>query len=77
MTREIHSYANPEGLPPGFKCSLPVIIVLPALANFQAIVAGTSGRIHGPERSRIFKIEGIGNGSYYRNADRSRRPHIR
>ncbi|WP_185740724.1 hypothetical protein [Agrobacterium deltaense] len=61
---------------PGFFYSLPVMNVLPALANFQAILAGRRGELFVPERPRIFSMKEFGHGTHHSNTHWFGRSHI-
>ncbi|POO51645.1 hypothetical protein CPJ18_11460 [Agrobacterium rosae] len=50
--------------------------VLPALANFQAILCRAAGGLFLPGRL-AFSIQEFGHGTYYTNSHRSRRSDIR
>ncbi|PNQ23626.1 hypothetical protein C2E26_11625 [Rhizobium sp. YIC5082] len=50
--------------------------VLPALANFQAILAGRRGELFVPERPRIFSMKEFGNGTHHSNTHWFGRSHI-
>ncbi|MBN8930839.1 MAG: hypothetical protein J0G97_02650, partial [Rhizobium pusense] len=61
---------------PGFFYSLPVMNVLPALANFQAILARRRGELFVPERPRIFSMKAFGHGTHHSNTHWFGRSHI-
>ncbi|AQS63317.1 hypothetical protein EXN32_01430 [Agrobacterium tumefaciens] len=50
--------------------------VLPALANFQAILAGRRGELFVPERPRIFSMKEFGHGTHHSNTHWFGRSHI-